>query len=204
MLTLGIFIVTLAKSKDLPNHYSKQNIEQQNLWELKIEEKLKPNQYSQRYIAKVLSLENKRSSGKIILSLSVDSARQKLQVDNELFVFSSANSIAAPRNPHQFDYKKYLEKQGIYHQIQAYPEAIISKNTASTTLKGLAANLREDIIIKLKQENFGKDELGVIQALLLGQRSDISEETYNSYIDAGAVHILAVSGLHIGILLLLL
>ncbi|WP_250149175.1 ComEC/Rec2 family competence protein [Flagellimonas sp. 389] len=203
-LALGVFIVTLAKSKDLPKHYSKQNLERPNLWELKIEEKLKPNQYSERYIAKVISLENKKSTGKIILNLFVDSTIRKLQVDNELFVNLLSNRISAPQNPHQFDYKRYLEKQGIYHQIQVYPEAIILKDKASTTLKGLAANLRERIIIKLKQENFGKDELGVIQALLLGQRNDISEETYNSYIDAGAVHILAVSGLHVGILLLLL
>ncbi|UII74698.1 ComEC family competence protein [Flagellimonas sp. HMM57] len=203
-IALGVVIVTLAKSKDLRYHYSEQNIEKYNLWELKIVEKLKPNPYSQRYVAKVVSLENKRCSGKIILSLFVDSTMRKLRVDNELFVYSSANSISAPSNPHQFNYKKYLEKQGIYHQIQIYPETIIIKDKASTTLRGLASYLRERIIVKLKQRNFGKDELGVIQALLLGQRNDISEETYNSYIDAGAVHILAVSGLHIGILLLLL
>ena len=46
--------------------------------------------------------------------------------------------------------------------------------------------------------------MGIIQALLLGQRNSISTETYDNYKDAGAVHILAVSGLHIGILLLLL
>jgi competence protein ComEC len=56
----------------------------------------------------------------------------------------------------------------------------------------------------LKKAGFEKDELGVIEALLLGERNDISTETYNNYKNAGAVHILAVSGLHIGVLLLLL
>lgn len=69
---------------------------------------------------------------------------------------------------------------------------------------GLASNFRESIISKLKKENFGEEELGVIQALLLGKRDDISENTYNNYTNAGAVHILAVSGLHVGIILLLL
>ncbi|AWX44000.1 ComE operon protein [Flagellimonas maritima] len=203
-IALGIVIVTLAKSEDLPNHYSKRNLDKHNLWELKVEEELKQNQYSQRYVVKVISLENRRSSGKIILSLPSDSTAKKFQLDDELFIFSSVKTIAPPLNPHQFNYKKYLEKQGIYHQIQGDPEAITLKDKASCTLRGLAANLRERIILKLKKEDFGKDELGVIQALLLGQRSDIPEETYNSYIDAGAVHILAVSGLHVGILLLLL
>src|SRR5690606_1198916 len=41
-------------------------------------------------------------------------------------------------------------------------------------------------------------------ALLLGQRQDVSEDVYNNYSNSGAVHILAVSGLHIGIILLIL
>lgn len=46
--------------------------------------------------------------------------------------------------------------------------------------------------------------MAIINALLLGQRQDISEEIYNSYTSAGAIHILAVSGLHVGIILLML
>jgi competence protein ComEC len=46
--------------------------------------------------------------------------------------------------------------------------------------------------------------LAIINALLLGQRQDISEEIYTSYTNAGAIHILAISGLHIGIILLIL
>ncbi|MEC3964954.1 ComEC/Rec2 family competence protein [Muricauda sp. SYSU M86414] len=56
---------------------------------------------------------------------------------------------------------------------------------------------------KLKKENFGEEELGVIQALLLGKRDNIPESSYNNCANAGAVHILAVSGLHVGIILLL-
>ena len=46
--------------------------------------------------------------------------------------------------------------------------------------------------------------MGVIQALLLGQRNEITAEIDTDYKDAGAYHILALSGLHIGILLGLL
>ena len=72
------------------------------------------------------------------------------------------------------------------------------------TLKGLAHFLREDIINKFKNANFNKDELSIVNALLLGQRNDISQEQFNQYKNAGVVHILAVSGLHIGIILLFL
>jgi len=64
--------------------------------------------------------------------------------------------------------------------------------------------LRGKIIFELKQFNFKPEELAIIQALLLGQRQDISPETYSNYVAAGVIHILAVSGLHVGIILLLL
>ncbi|MBO6533917.1 MAG: ComEC/Rec2 family competence protein, partial [Muricauda sp.] len=69
---------------------------------------------------------------------------------------------------------------------------------------GHASRFREHIISKLKKKAFGTDEMAVIQALLLGKRDDISEDTYNNYKNAGAVHILAVSGLHVGIILFIL
>ncbi|MCP4975334.1 MAG: ComEC/Rec2 family competence protein, partial [Maribacter sp.] len=75
---------------------------------------------------------------------------------------------------------------------------------SSRTIKGYAASLRQNIITKLEQANFGNAELGIIQALFLGQRNTISVDTYTDYKNAGAVHILAVSGLHIGVILLFL
>jgi len=64
--------------------------------------------------------------------------------------------------------------------------------------------LREQLILDLKRNDFGKNEIAVFQALILGQRREISNELYKDYAAAGAIHILAISGLHIGILLFLL
>lgn len=202
-ILLGVFIVTLSESKKLPHHYSNKEINGVKQWELKILEVLKPNQYAQRYVAKVISVENEKSVGKIVISLPADSTLNKLKVDDEFILFSNAETIRPPLNPYQFNYRDYLKKQGIYHQIRTGFNAVQLKENSAKTIFGLASNFREHIISKLKNENFGEDELAVIQALLLGKRDDISESTYNNYKDAGAVHILAVSGLHVGILLLL-
>nr|WP_299170357.1 ComEC/Rec2 family competence protein [uncultured Allomuricauda sp.] len=201
-ILLGVFVITLSQSKNLEHHYSQADFKGLKTWKIKIREVLKPSAYSQRYIVHVLSLEKRKSSGKLVLSIPNDSTSIKLTVDDELFVFANAQTIKPPLNPYQFDYKDFLKKQGIYHQIQAQSEQLLIAKQPAKTIFGIASNLREHIILKLKGKNFGKDELSVIQALLLGQRDDISENTYNSYRDAGAIHILAVSGLHVGILLL--
>lgn len=200
-ISLGVLVVGLSLSNHLGNHYSHNNFTQNQLWQLNVREVLKPNPYTQRYVVVVEGLEHKKATGKLLLSLPVDSTKENFKIDEKLFVFTKAETIQPPLNPHQFNYKDYLRKQGIFHQIRTNHEFIVVQEAPTSTIIGLASSFREHLIAKLKEYPFGADELAVIQALLLGQRDDISESTYNNYANAGAIHILAVSGLHVGILL---
>ncbi|WP_424002797.1 ComEC/Rec2 family competence protein [Maribacter sp. IgM3_T14_3] len=203
-VSLGIYSYTAARPINYSSHYSNRQNTKNELWTLKIKEVLKPNQFSTRYFASVKRIGNKQVSGTILLTIPIDSAKQNLAIDDEFVTFAEAKAISPPLNPHQFNYKKYLENLGVHHSMRIAHEELVKIKSSQTTLLGIAARTRNHIIEKLDQENFGADELSVIQALLLGQRSDISEETYTNYQKAGAVHILAVSGLHIGILLLVI
>ena len=203
-ILLGVLIVAISQSKNADDHYSNILPNQYKNWKLKVTEVLKSNSFSVRYLAEVAEYNSHIASGKIILNQAIDSTFQKLQVDDELIVFAPKDEIKSPLNPYQFNYKNYLEIQGIYHQLKLNPDNHIVLEESSRTIKGYAASLRQNIITKLEQAKFGNAELGIIQALFLGQRDTISEETYTDYKNAGAVHILAVSGLHIGILLLFL
>lgn len=203
-IALGIYSYTAAQPINYSNHYSNYNNISNELWTLKIKEVLKPNQFSTRYFASVKSVGNEHVRGTILLTIPKDSANLSLAIDDEFATYNEAKGISHSLNPHQFDYKKYLENLGIYHSMRIEHDELVKFKSSQTTLLGIAARARNHIIKKLDKENFGTDELGVIQALLLGQRSDISEETYTNYQKAGAVHILAVSGLHIGILLLII
>ncbi|NDV44257.1 ComEC/Rec2 family competence protein [Flagellimonas sediminis] len=200
---LGVFVVGIAAFP--ANSYRIDlDLNMESSWHLKITERLKPNSFSQRYEAEVIALNTESSSGKMLLILPSDSTAKTFKVGDELLVWAQPETVPPPLNPHQFDYQAYLKKQGIHHRIRANKNALITIENPSKTLFGIASNFRENIIGKLKTYDFGQEELGVIQALLLGQRDDISDDTYNNYVNAGAVHILAVSGLHVGILLLLL
>lgn len=201
---LGIWVVGISMGKGMSQHYSKKDATKEKVWHLKVREVLKPNTFSHNYIAQIIASDNEQTTGTILFGLSVDSLTKQLQVDDEFLIHAKPRSIRPPLNPHQFDYKSYLEKQGIVHFIKSNYSSIIKKENAPKTWVGRAANLREKIISKLKKYDFGLEESGVIQALLLGKRDDISENTYDNYKNAGAVHILAVSGLHVGIFLFLL
>ncbi|MDE3742882.1 ComEC/Rec2 family competence protein [Maribacter polysaccharolyticus] len=203
-LFLGMLIVGISQPKNDAHHYSKANTDDLGAWKLKITDVLKSTTFSNRFIADVEAFDAAHVTGKIIVSLPADASPFPLQVDDELIVLAKRTEIPSPLNPHQFDYRQYLEKQGIYHQLKMDPQNTILLKNPKKTLLGRAASVRNTIRSALQQAAFGENELGIIQALFLGQRNDISEATYTAYKNAGAVHILAVSGLHIGILLLFL
>lgn len=204
VIAIGIFVSIYAQPKNHETHFSKLIKDQNPILKIKIREVLKPNTFSQNYIASVLSVDNTKSTGKLLINHQLDSTFKLLSVDDELFLNSRISSIKPPLNPNQFDYQKYMGYLGVYDQIRLTNTNYFKLVIAPRTIMGYAQEIRSNIIKKLQKEEFGEEQLGIIQALLLGERSNISENTYTNYINAGAVHILAVSGLHIGILLLLI
>ncbi|WP_372793656.1 ComEC/Rec2 family competence protein [Lutibacter sp.] len=171
---------------------------------IEIQKVLKPTAYSNKYEAKVLQLNNKNTIGRILVAIEIDSIENPLHVGDNLVVKTEFLNVNEPQNPYAFNYKKYLQNQQIYHQIQLKKSSFLILQNNSYTLDGIASKIRESINTSLKNNGFKDDELAVINALLLGQRNTISSDLLETYSGAGAVHILAVSGLHIGIILLLL
>lgn len=204
VILLGTFSYLQNQPLNYEHHFSKIATTNSPSLRIKIREVLKPNAFSQNYIASVLTVDDKKSVGEILVNQSLDSTSKPLTIDQELVVRSKVLEIKPPLNPHQFNYKKYMGRNGVYHSVKLTDINVVNLPDASRTLIGYAQEIRTNIIQKLKKENFGTEQLSIIQALLLGERTNISEDTYSNYVDAGAVHILAVSGLHVGILLLLI
>lgn len=206
-ISLGILVYNFHNQKHFKNHYSKYISKTTNVDDiitLRIRERLKPGNSYNKYIVDILKINDEIVTGKSLLNVKIDSIHKPLKVD-EIFISSSPfKALIHPLNPNQFDYKGFLEKQYIYHQLFTENLKIFKLSSQRQTLFGYADQLRQTINRKLKKYHFKPDQLAIINALLLGQRQDISEEIYNSYTRAGAIHILAVSGLHVGIVLLLL
>ncbi|MCM4150782.1 ComEC family competence protein [Arenibacter sp. N53] len=203
-VAIGILSLTLSESKNIGSHYTHHSLDGKRAYTLKIREVLKSNDFSDRYVAHVKYMDCIRVSGKVLLNIGVDSTKGTLLVDDEIVALTTLQPIKPPLNPHQFNYRKYLENLGIEHQVRLAQDNYIVHPFPKKTILGLASNIRNHIIEKLRKEHFGTEELGVIQALLLGQRNEITTEIDSDYKNAGAYHILALSGLHIGILLGLL
>ncbi len=178
------------------------NSKKQYSIEITLKEKLKENDFSKRFVAIVRTLDAKESCGKIILNIRKDSLNHDFGVGSILKIRGSIYKNKEISNPNQFDYGKYLENQQIYGQIYCDVNDIEINSKIEKSIWYYAANFRNKIIKNLQKKGFSKNELSVIVALILGQQQDISPDVLQDYQYAGAVHILSVSGLHVGFILL--
>ena len=207
-LLIGVFSTSIHLPKNRPIHYINliaEEFPQQNyLLIVEVTEKLKPGPYNEKYIVKAKQFKGQSAEGKILLNVTKDSLNSQFEVGDNLALPAEFIEINSPLNPHQFNYRNYMENMGVSMQINSSSNQILQLESHKLGLRFLAGKLRGKIVFELKQFNFKPEELAIIQALILGQRQDISPETYNNYAAAGVIHILAVSGLHVGIILLLL
>ncbi|MCF6296366.1 MAG: competence protein ComEC family protein [Flavobacteriaceae bacterium] len=200
---IGILSISIQKPQHQKKHYIN-HIKANNQTILRVEKILKPNLFYQRFEAKVIQMNNPQTKGKVLVNFHKDNLKNKVKVDDVLFTTNSFKMIRKALNPYQFNYQEYLKKQQIHHQLILKKGYYLFLKSNQKTLKGFAHSIREKINTELKRANFLTKELAIVNALLLGQKQGITKEQFEQYKNAGAIHILAVSGLHIGIILLIL
>ena len=167
-----------------------------------LREKLKGNDYNDRYIALINQIENKNYSGRIIINIQKDSLPNSLIIGNIIRLKTTLQNNPSPKNPNQFDYSKYLKDKQIYAQVYATKSEISINKNINKDIWYYSAKLHSRIVNNLTRNHFNPDEMNVALALILGQRQEISSEIVQDYQFSGATHILSVSGLHVGFIML--
>lgn len=146
------------------------------------------------------------SLGKIHFYIKKDSCAQDiLRYGDVLMIHGGFFGVPGPGNPDEFDYKKYLQKRGIYSQaFKEWKEIKVIGHDPANILLSFAYKIR-DHAQRTIQRNVGEGkEGGIAQALVLGIKDHLDDEVLRAYSSAGAMHVLAVSGLHVGIVYLIL
>lgn len=167
-----------------------------------LREKLKSNDYSDRYIGLVKTISGKAYSGKIIVNVQKDSIQNPLIVGNSIKIQTILKQNKPSKNPNQFDYSKYLADKQIYAQIYCQKKEISVSKTVQKDIWYYCAKLHSRIISNLEKSKFNTAEMNVALALILGQQQEISQDIIQDYQYSGATHILSVSGLHVGFIML--
>ncbi|MBF0430293.1 MAG: DNA internalization-related competence protein ComEC/Rec2 [Fibrobacteria bacterium] len=115
-------------------------------------------------------------------------------------VLGSIKPLYPPTNPGQFDYGKYLESQNIGWLYSA--DTIIGLQQANLYWRFI--HRFRNVLQTSLRETIAPEALPVIEAALLGSRSMLTPETRESFANSGMFHLLAISGLHVGVIALVL
>lgn len=124
-------------------------------------------------------------------------------------VFGRIMPIDAPKNPFEFNFKDYYARQGVMASVFVSKGALLSLGKGDTFfLIRWAKTIQKYTLDVFKDNGFKNDELGVLLALMIGDKQFLDGALKSSYSNIGAMHILAVSGMHValiyGVLMLLL
>jgi competence protein ComEC len=126
------------------------------------------------------------------------------RLNDILLIKGSPMPYQDPLNPGEFDYGKFMNRQGIYLQHYLKQDNIQLYSKARDNLFTYSYRLRAYYTETFKKYITGKNELAIALALVLGVKDQLDYEIKDAYSGAGAMHVLAVSGLHVGIIFNLL
>jgi competence protein ComEC len=144
-------------------------------------------------------------TGKIILYFQKDSSVEQLSYGSQIILKKSLQEIKNSGNPGGFDYKRYSLFQGITHQVFLKDDDYeILPGKKEQWLYKLIYASKEKILTVLRNNIKGEKEVGLAEALLIGYKNDLEQSLVQSYTNTGVVHIIAISGLHLGLIYWLL
>ncbi|MBK5284012.1 MAG: ComEC family competence protein, partial [Bacteroidia bacterium] len=206
---LFFYILTLENTASFDRQHFKNNISgaEEFIGQLTEEpiEKAKSRKSEIEIVAIKIKGRWANCSGKILAYLNRDSLSEKLSFGDMISFSTIPLPTEPPANPHQFNYKNFLRFHKIYHQVYLAKGKWNSLNANSgNVITRFAVNIRKRLLEIYRKNNIKGQEFAVLSALTLGYKDEIDAETQRAFSASGAMHVLAVSGLHVGIIFLAL
>ena len=200
----GVYLVTLKTESRDASEFS--NIsEKEGFYYVRLHEPYLEKDRSLKVVMDVLAVKKDNawisSTGKAMFYIAKDSLSEKLRYGDCLVVKTSFTEVPSPKNPSEFNYKQYLYFHNIYRQayVRAGEWKTTGENTGNTLLRW-SYSLRDELLDVLKQCGLTGEEYSVTAALVLGYEDKLDPDIISAYSSTGALHVLSVSGLHVGII----
>ena len=193
----------ITQEKTIPdNHYKNYlNVEKQNYY-IYLKDSLSPSISHYRYYGIVFKVNEKNTKGKILVLIEKKSLKTKIKEGSLIVSWQHPKIIQKPKNPGEFNFKKYMIYKKVYYQVYLKSNQFLpignNKNKMSFLLKKIKNTISSSII----NTNLTESSVELLKTLLLGEKKSLDTDLKKAYAKAGVIHLLAISGLHIAILLL--
>jgi competence protein ComEC len=139
--------------------------------------------------------------GSILIYSSKDSLVLSMLPGDQIIIKCTPAEITNRGNPYEFDYRFFMENKRIkYYAFTASRNILSHKPPEHRKLIHRALIIREKIIEMYKERGISGERIALVSAITLGEKSKLAPEQKQIFIQAGVMHIMAVSGLHVVIL----
>ena len=204
MMAMGTALTLSVSNEIFPESLKRSTVStEERTYLLRVADEPQMKQRSVKVVAE-LTDDSVSSNGKVLLYFKNDSIHNKLKYGDVLAVRTKLQEVENLGNPNEFNYKRYLRFHGISFRgyVASGKSEVLS--TDNPGFWGHFHTIRAKLIQRLKDARLNDNELSVASALILGYRADLDRELMSAYAGAGATHVLAVSGLHVGIVYVIL
>ncbi len=202
-ISLGFFLQQIHYQVEENNRVKKLENTPQNIVGY-LTAQSKNTTYNYQYFLNITHLNNQPTNLRVLLKISNQTKLSDYPKPYDVLMITDAiEPIPFQGNLYGFNYQEFLKKKGYQYQISIYGNnfKIIGQQK---NLFYQANQVRLFLEQNINQLNISQQSKAIMKALTLGQKSDIDQETYKYFSQSGAIHLLAISGLHVGIILIFL
>ena len=198
---ISIFSVEVNNSVSKSNYFHKTGT---HYFQVRINEPPELKENSVKVIIDFISRNDTLVSGKALAYIKKDERSKELKYGDVLLIKSQFSETTSNGNPFEFNYPNYLNLFDIHHQGFLDSGSWLKIEGSKNKLFEITYEISGYLSNVIDSSNLNVENKAIAKALLIGQKDDLSKEVLRTYSSAGAMHVLAVSGLHVGIVMMIL
>lgn len=200
---LGNYLVEMQTNNLHEHYFFTANLDDDEVVQVRILDEPEEKENSIKCFANVEKIGDEKCVGKVLLYFQKSEESQSLNYGDIICFQARFQQIKPNGNPKEFDYSRYLKINDIIHQAYIKNEVWQKVGEERNQFYEGILEVRSYLDGVLTSSGLENSELMVAKALILGEKESLDRETLRTYSSAGAMHVLAVSGLHVGIVMLI-
>lgn len=198
MLAIGLFVITCDKAVETPRWSGRKVACEAQLLEVPY-----IGGVATRALAYVVadggSVAGERSEGCVNIYFANSVEAEALRVGEKVRFEAVIENPRNAGNPAEFDVERYMRLKGVSGSVFLPVGGWQSAGMGNVSLQMRALALRDDIVKMYERLGFEGNALSLLAAFSVGEKRGFSQELKEVYSDAGVSHLLALSGLHLGL-----
>ena len=198
MLAVGLFVITCDKAVETPRWSGRKVACEAQLLEVPY-----MGGVAARALAYVVaddgSVADERSEGRVNIFFANSVEAEALRVGEKVRFEAVIENPRNAGNPAEFDVERYMRLKGVSGSVFLPVGGWQSAGMGNVSLQMRALALRDDIVKMYERQGFEGNALSLLAAFSVGEKRGFSQELKEVYSDAGVSHLLALSGLHLGL-----